>query len=69
MVERGGFEPAVSRETFAKENLGEYWGNFGLKSASILRRASRLQFGPSSVVVNLNSGVARTRLGCDTSVR
>jgi acetyl xylan esterase AXE1 len=36
LPERGGFEPSVSRETFAKENLGEYWRNFGSKSASIL---------------------------------
>ena len=40
MAERGGFEPSVSRETFAKENLREYWRNFALISASILQRMS-----------------------------
>jgi hypothetical protein len=40
LAERGGFETAVSRETVAQENLGEYWGNFRLKSAGILERMS-----------------------------
>ncbi len=39
-LERGGFEPPVSRETFAKKNLREYWRNFSSTSASILQRVS-----------------------------
>src|ERR1039457_3474974 len=40
LAERGGFEPAVSRETFAKENPRDYWRNFASRSVSILQRAS-----------------------------
>ena len=49
LPERSGLETSVSREAFAEENLGEYWGNFGLKSDCMLRRV-RLQFGTSSVI-------------------
>ena len=40
MVEQGGLETSVSRETFAKENPREYWRNFASKSVSILQRVS-----------------------------
>ena len=41
-LERGGFEPSVSRETFAKENLREYWRNYGSRSVSRFQRMSSL---------------------------
>jgi len=40
LLERGGFEPAVSRETVPKETPHEYWRNFASKSASIPQRVS-----------------------------
>jgi hypothetical protein len=40
LLERGGLETSVSRETFAKENPREYWRNFESKPVSILLRMS-----------------------------
>ena len=40
LLERGGFEPPVSREGFPKENPSEYWRNFASKSVGVVRRTS-----------------------------
>jgi len=69
MAERGGLETAVSREVFLEENPREYWKNLGAKSASILQRMSSFSVRCGFRRRALSSGVARRRLGCDTSVR
>ena len=59
MLERGGFEPPVSREIFAKENLRKCWRNFGFK---ICQHLPENKFDFSSVrcpSLTSNSGVAR----------
>ena len=64
VLEQGGLELSVSRETSPTENPREYWGNFASKSVSIVPES---EFAFSSVRVpslTLNSGVARMRWGC-----
>ena len=68
-LEQGRLELSVSRETSPAENPRVYWGNFASKSVSIVPES---EFAFSSVRVpslTLNSGVARMRLDCETSVR
>ena len=40
LLEQGGFELSVSRETFSTETRREYWGKFSSKSDSMVQRMS-----------------------------
>ena len=50
LVERGGFEPPVSREVFPKENTPECWDILGRNPLASCRERVRFQIATVSVV-------------------
>jgi hypothetical protein len=50
MVERGGFEPPVSREVFRKENTRECWDILGRNPLASCGERVRFQIATVSVV-------------------